>query len=312
MALIIPEAQTPFNPAGQPRLNPNAASGAEGIGAVADTFIAIKAQKVKVEQDRAVRSARLTAMEELDKVRFKYETDTNLDGLTDRWEAEAGKSTAAIAATLPAHLRGDFEVAMREMAAPQTSAIRRREYALFQDQERAYLNADLRSYEARAAAAPTEEARDADLTTMSVPRSHRIEFAAVACGIAGIAAALFWRWQINIVIFIDWETGRELSYSATYEDYIHADHISFFDLTFAIMCSCVLAMSTAFMVHKSGPDRWLRYALLVLSGLIMTFYGFFLAVLSYSPFFLVAGVLALVEPISKFSLGRIGASLQGR
>lgn len=161
MALIIPEAQTPFNPAGQPRLNPNAASGAEGIGAVTDTFIAIKAQKVKVEQDRAVRSARLTAMEELDKVRFKYETDTNLDGLTDRWEAEAGKSTAAIAATLPAHLRGDFEVAMREMAAPQTSAIRRREYALFQDQERAYLNADLRSYEARAAAAPTEEARDA-------------------------------------------------------------------------------------------------------------------------------------------------------
>lgn len=161
MALVIPEAQTPFNPTGQPRLNPNAASGAEGIGAVADSLIAIKGQKIRVEQDRMVRGARLTALEELDKIRFKYETDTNLEGLTDRWQAEAGQVTSGIAASLPAHLRSDFELSMREMAAPQTSAIRRREYALFQDQERAYLNADLRSYEARAAAAPTDEARDA-------------------------------------------------------------------------------------------------------------------------------------------------------
>lgn len=161
MVLILPEAQTQFSPVEQPRLPQGMATGAEGIGALADAGIQIKARKVKAEQDRAVRTARLTAIDQLDQLRQTYENDASLDGLSDRWQADAAKLTEGIAKNLPAHLRQDFSMSMQEMVAPQTSAIRRREDALFKDAETAALNSDLRSYEKAAANAPTEEARDA-------------------------------------------------------------------------------------------------------------------------------------------------------
>lgn len=161
MAITIPEAETPFSLVEQPRLNPNAPTIGDGVGALADKFIEIKARKVQAEQDRMVREARLSALEGLDEMRFRYETDANLDGLTDRWEAESNAYTQKVAANLPAHLRKDFELGMRETVAPQTSAIRRREFALFQDRELAALNADLRRVERSAAGAPDDAARNA-------------------------------------------------------------------------------------------------------------------------------------------------------
>lgn len=164
MAILIPEAQTQFSPVEQPRANPGMATAADGIGALADLGVQWQAQKVKVEGDRAVRSARLTAMEGLDTLRQQYEQDSNLNGLTDRWAADAAAVTKAASDQLPAHLRADFDLSMQEMTAPQTSQIRRREYALYQDQERAALNADMRRYETTAAAAPDQKGRDAILT----------------------------------------------------------------------------------------------------------------------------------------------------
>lgn len=164
MAITIPESQTPYSLVEQPRMNPGMASGVEGLGQLADVGVGLKAQKVKAEQDRTLRTARLSAMENLDNLRFKYETDTNLEGMTDRWQSDADAVTKGVADQLPAHLREDFSLAMREMVAPQTSQIQRREYALFQDQEAAGLNADLRRYEASAVNAPDAKSRDAILT----------------------------------------------------------------------------------------------------------------------------------------------------
>lgn len=160
MALIIPEAQADVSIVQQPRLNPNAPTGAEGMGAVGDIFVHLGARKVAAENDRIVRQTRLATIQALDEARLKYETTGELENLTGSWEAEAAAITAKAAEAVPVHMRKDFAVAMEEMVAPQTSAIRRREYALFQDRETAALNSDLRSYEKAAAAAPTPEARD--------------------------------------------------------------------------------------------------------------------------------------------------------
>lgn len=161
MALVIPEAQTPFSLVEQPRMNPNAPTIGDGVAAVADTFIAIRAQKVKAENDRLLRETRLAALNDLDQARVQFENDGNLEGLSDRWEAAAGGIADKYAAGLPAHLRKDFDIGLRETIAPQTSAIRRREYALFQDRERAAFNSSMRDYERLAAAAPDDDSRAA-------------------------------------------------------------------------------------------------------------------------------------------------------
>lgn len=161
MALIIPEAQTPFSMVEQPRLNPDAPTIGDGIAAVADTFIAVQAQKVKAENDRLVRETRLAALEDLDQARVEFENDGNLEGLSDRWEATSGGIAEKYAAGLPAHLRKDFDLSLRETIAPQTAAIRRREFALFQDRERAAFNSSMRGYERLAAAAPDQASREA-------------------------------------------------------------------------------------------------------------------------------------------------------
>jgi ribosomal protein S20 len=160
MALIIPEAQTAASIVQQPRQNPNAPSGAEGLGAVGDIFVQLGARKVAAENDRTVRQARIATLQALDEARLKYETTGDLENLSANWEAEAKAITAKAAEAVPVHMRKGFGVAMQEMVAPQTSAIKRREFALYQDRETAALNSDLRSYEKSAARAPDPESRD--------------------------------------------------------------------------------------------------------------------------------------------------------
>jgi hypothetical protein len=163
MAIIIPEAQTPYSPAEQPRQNPNAPTGLEGLGQIGAGLVAIKAQKVQAENNRIVREARLGALQDLDQARIHYETTGDLDGLGDKWEAEASAIAGKYAAGVPKHLQKDFALGLKETVAPQTGAIRRREYALYQDRERASLNSDLRTYEKLAAGAPDEASRAAVL-----------------------------------------------------------------------------------------------------------------------------------------------------
>lgn len=159
MALIIPEAQSEASIVQQPRISPQAADFG-GVGAFGNVFVELGAKKVAAENDRIVRQARLSTIQALDEARLKYETTGELENLTGSWEAEAAAITAKAAEAVPVHMRKDFAVAMEEMVAPQTSAIRRREFALFQDRETAALNADMRGFERAAAAAPTPEARE--------------------------------------------------------------------------------------------------------------------------------------------------------
>lgn len=159
MALIIPEAQSEASIVQQPRISPQAAD-FSGVASLGDVFVQLGAKKVAAENDRTVRQARLATMQALDEARLKYETTGELENLTGSWEAEAKAIAAKGAEAVPVHMRKDFQVAMDEMVAPQTNAIRRREFALYQDRETAALNSDLRTYEKSAAAAPTPEARD--------------------------------------------------------------------------------------------------------------------------------------------------------
>lgn len=163
MAIIVPEAQTPFAPVEQPRQNPNAPTGLEGIGQIGQQLVEIRAQKVAAENNRILREARLGALQDLDTARIKYETTGDLDGLGDKWEAEASAIADKYAANVPKHLQKDFALGLKETIAPQTGAIRRREYSLYQDRERASLNSDLRTFEKLAAQAPDEASRDAVL-----------------------------------------------------------------------------------------------------------------------------------------------------
>ena len=159
MALIVPEAQSQASIVQQPRISPQAADFG-GVGTFGNVFVELGAKKVAAENDRIVRQARLSTIQALDEARLKYETTGELENLTGSWEAEAAAITAKAAEAVPVHMRKDFSAAMGELVAPQTSAIRRREFALFQDRETAALNSDLRGYEKAAAAAPTPEARD--------------------------------------------------------------------------------------------------------------------------------------------------------
>lgn len=174
MPLIIPEAQSEASIIQQPRISP-AAADMSGVAALGDTFVNIGAKKVQAENDRTVRQARLTAMQELDAARLKFETTGDLENLTANWEAEAKAITARVAEAVPVHLRKDFQIGMDEMVAPQTSAIRRREFALFQDRETAALNADLRGYEKAAAAAPTPEAKEKIFAEMAAGLGRAVD-----------------------------------------------------------------------------------------------------------------------------------------
>ena len=175
MALIIPEAQTQVSIVQQPRQNPNAPSGAEGIGAVGDIFVELGAKKVAAENNRTARQAQIATLAALDEARLKYETTGELENLTGSWEAEAKAITDKAAEAVPIHMRADFSASINEIVAPQTSAIRRREFSLYQDREAAALNSDLRGYEKSAAAAPTPEAREAIMSEAAASLGQAVD-----------------------------------------------------------------------------------------------------------------------------------------
>lgn len=174
MALIIPEAQSEASIVQQPRISP-AAADLSGVATFGNVFVELGAKKVQAENDRTVRQARIATLQALDEARLKYETTGDLENLSANWEAEAKAITAKAAEAVPVHLRKDFSVAMEEMVAPQTSAIKRREFALFQDKETAALNADLRGYEKAAATAPTPEARDKIMTEAAADLGRAVD-----------------------------------------------------------------------------------------------------------------------------------------
>lgn len=161
MAIILPEQQTGFGIAQLPRLNPGGPNTGDALATIGDVGVEVAAQRRKIMDDRALREARLAAMDGLDQARVAYENDTNLDGLTTRWQADAGAVVEAAGRALPAHLRRDFALSMGDVVGSQTSAVRTRENALYRDQATAQLNGDMRRFATSAAAAPTPEARDA-------------------------------------------------------------------------------------------------------------------------------------------------------
>jgi len=166
MTITIPQAQTPFQQAQQPRRRVDEPSVAAAIGDLADVAVAFGVDQKNHERAMQMQTARVTATERLGALRDQYEQDPNLAGLSDRFAQDAATIEAEIVATLPeGRLREQFELDYRQMAGPQGRAIARREYALQRDAGLAQLNAGLRTLSAEAARAPDTESRDAILTT---------------------------------------------------------------------------------------------------------------------------------------------------
>lgn len=164
MTLVVPEANTPFSLVEQPRLNPNQPNVGDAIAKIGDLGVDYAAKKKKAETAQQVSEARITAIERLDEIRSRYEVDGDVNGLTDRWQAEAAGVIDEATQGLPKYLQDEFRTDMRGVLVPQTSAIRRRETGLFMDGQRATLNAAVGRFERAAAAAPDEESRNAILS----------------------------------------------------------------------------------------------------------------------------------------------------
>jgi len=166
MALIIPEAQTPFEPVQQPRVSYDQPNIGDGLKKIGDIGVAIEAKRREEERANTMREARVTAVERLGDLRTQYEQDPNLIGLSDRYNADVEALQKELADSLPeGKMRDDFDLDFRQVVAPQRQAVSKREFALRRDAGRADLNAGLRSYAQQAGAAPDDESRDAILKT---------------------------------------------------------------------------------------------------------------------------------------------------
>ncbi|MDW3181776.1 hypothetical protein [Roseobacter sp.] len=164
MAVIVPQANTPFQQTRQPRQQFDEPDVAGAIGGIADIAVQYGVDQVQHERATAMQNARVTAVERLGALRDQYEQDPNLDGLSQRFTKDVEAVRDELLETLPAgRLREDFELDFRQMASPQARAIGRRQYALQRDSALAGLNASLRTYTQEAAAAPDQDARDAIL-----------------------------------------------------------------------------------------------------------------------------------------------------
>ena len=164
MPLIIPEAQTPFDPVKQPRVSydqPNIGDAARQIGKIG---VAIEVRRREQERATMMREARVTAVERLGALRTQYEQDPNVTGLSERFNADVEALKTELASSLPeGRMRKDFELDFRQVVAPQVQAVSNREFALRRDAGRADLSAALRSYAQQAGSAPDDESRDATL-----------------------------------------------------------------------------------------------------------------------------------------------------
>ncbi|MEL6886902.1 MAG: hypothetical protein AAFP87_20510 [Pseudomonadota bacterium] len=166
MAIITPQARTPFQQTRQPRRSFEEPDIGRAVGQIADIAVQYGVDQKEHERSMQMQTARVTATERLGALRDQYERDPNLDGLSGRFEQDAAAIGQDIVEQLPpGRLREQFELDYRRMAGPQGRAIARREYALQRDAALATLNGSLRTYEQQAAAAPDPKSRNAILQT---------------------------------------------------------------------------------------------------------------------------------------------------
>ena len=166
MAVIVPQSNTPFQQTRQPRQAFDEPSVSGAIADVADIALRYGVEQNEHARATAMQNARVTAVERLGALRDRYEQDPNLDGLSQRFEADVQSVRDELLEALPAgRLREQFGLDFRQMASPQVRAIGRRQYALQRDSALAQLNASLRTYTGQAATAPDPESRDGILQT---------------------------------------------------------------------------------------------------------------------------------------------------
>ena len=165
MALITPEAQTPFSPVEQPRTPYDLPGVGDALSAVGQAGVNIEIDRVERQRGRQMRDARVTAIERLGELRTQYEQDPNVSGLSDRYVSDSEAVFAEIAASLPeGRMREDFLIDARKVRAPQQQAVARREYALERDEARASGRFAVRTVIEQSALAPDDESRAAILS----------------------------------------------------------------------------------------------------------------------------------------------------
>lgn len=146
----------------QPRVDPNTPNMGDALQVAAQPLIELAARQKQAERASMMSQARVQATEELGRLTVEFENDTNVTGLAQRFDSASDEVLQSIAKTLPeGRMREDFITDFRQMRAPRTTAMMRREVALTRDAGRAQLNAGLRTYQTQAAQAPDADSQAA-------------------------------------------------------------------------------------------------------------------------------------------------------
>ena len=165
MAVLIPDAQTPFAPVQQPRQQNDGAGVGAALQIAGGTAVNIVSQQKERQRSLQMQEARVSAVEQIGALRTEFERDTNVVGLSDRFTSATDDAMQAIAETLPeGQMRDAFLLDVRQAREPQRAAIARREFALEADIARANTNRATRAYVNQAADAPDDESQDAILS----------------------------------------------------------------------------------------------------------------------------------------------------
>lgn len=165
MAIVVPEAQTAFSPVSQPRQQFDGPSVGRAIAGAADTVVNVQAAKKERERTLQMQGARVTAVEQIGKLRTQFEQDPNMSGLTDRFIAASDEAINSIAETLPeGYMRESFVNDIRQTREPQRAVLARRQFALERDSARASGAEAVRTYVSQAATAPDDDSRNAILS----------------------------------------------------------------------------------------------------------------------------------------------------
>ncbi len=131
----------------------------DALSTVGNTLVAIEGAKVQRRREGAMREARVQTIERLGELNTRYQQDTDYNGLSDRFQADADQAFASIAETLPPDLRERYMQDARETLAPQKQAFARLEYGLERQHSRVSGQAALRTYVNESANAPDEDSR---------------------------------------------------------------------------------------------------------------------------------------------------------
>lgn len=160
MVLVVPQRESGFAPTSSPRVQYDGPDLGQAVATLGDAAYKIGIDRQQADNARAMRAARVGAMEALGEMRSRYDTDPDATDLFGRFETELDTTLEEQSASLPEHLREDFLIEARSMAVPHLTAINAREYGLVRDSERAGLENAMRSIIAQAAAAPDAATRD--------------------------------------------------------------------------------------------------------------------------------------------------------